>query len=208
MKNSSLSLCEIAYQKLSQHGKFHVDEFRLFGVSKSILNRLVDIQVIEKFAGGSYQLSDSMKELNSKIALVSEKLPEGIICLTSALALKYITKPDPSLIWVAIQNETLKSRDLNLPIKLVDFSMIPYSEGVETQKIEGVSVKYFSVAKSLADCFRHRDIVGFEIVKECLNKVMFYGLVSPAEIAEQAKIGRVENIMRPYVETWIVNSSI
>ena len=203
-----LTQCEKVYQTLINLDELHEDEFSELDIHHSILDRLVEVGVIEKSVDNIVKLSDAVKESNHKIALAAEKFPEGVICLTSALALDFIAKPDPTLIWVAIQKSSLSPRNIDLPINLVDLSKIPNSNNIRTQSIEGIDVKYFDVAKSLVDCFRNRTLVEFDNVKDCFNRIMYHRMITPAEIAEQAKIGGVEKILRPYVETWIVNTSI
>ena len=58
------------------------------------------------------------------------------------------------------------------PIRVVRFTESLLAEGVETRMIEGVSVKVFDIAKTVADCFRHRNKVGLSVAIEGFQETL------------------------------------
>ena len=78
--------------------------------------------------------------------------------------------------------------------------------GIETQAIEGVSVKVFGVAKTVADCFRHRGKVGLSVAIEGLQEALRQRKATPAEIARHAEKGGVSTVIKPYLEALTANA--
>ena len=86
------------------------------------------------------------------------------------------------------------------PIRIVRFTRTLLTDGVATVEIEGVPVKIFSVAKTVADCFRHRRTVGESVALEGLRETVRQRKAAPAEIARHAERGGVATVVRPYLE--------
>jgi len=72
--------------------------------------------------------------------------------------------------------------------------------GVEEQVIAGLPLRVFGIAKTVADCFKFRSSVGSDVAIEALQEVIRERRVTPGEIMRYAKIDRVENVIRPYLE--------
>ena len=79
-------------------------------------------------------------------------------------------------------------------------------DGVETHTIESVRVKVFSIAKTIADCFRHRRSVGLSIALEGLQEALRQRKVTPAAMSRQAAKSGVATVMRPYLEALTANA--
>ena len=71
--------------------------------------------------------------------------------------------------------------------------------GVESHEIEGISVRVFNVAKTLADVFRYRNTVGVGLAVEGLRTALRERKVSPAQVARYANEAGIWKIMEPYV---------
>lgn len=85
-------------------------------------------------------------------------------------------------------------------IRTVRFSPSSLHEGVETRKIEGLEVQVTRVAKTVADCFKFRNKVGLDVALEALREARRAGKASMDDIWKYAKVDRVLNVMRPYLE--------
>ena len=90
-------------------------------------------------------------------------------------------------------------------MQIVRFSKKHLTTSVETQTIEGVPVKVFGVAKTVADCFRYRNKIGLSIAIEGLQEALRQRKATPADIARLAAIGGVSTIVRPYLEALTAN---
>jgi predicted transcriptional regulator of viral defense system len=87
----------------------------------------------------------------------------------------------------------------------VRFTESLLTDGVETHRIEGVPVKVFGVAKTIADCFRHRRTIGLSVAIEGLQETLRQRKATPSEIARHAERGGVAGVVRPYLEALTAN---
>jgi predicted transcriptional regulator of viral defense system len=67
-------------------------------------------------------------------------------------------------------------------------------------EIEGIQVKVYSLAKTIADCFKYRNKIGLDVAIEALREGIRGKLASVDDIWKYAKICRVSNVIRPYLE--------
>lgn len=73
-------------------------------------------------------------------------------------------------------------------------------EGIEEHHIEGVPVKIYSLAKTVADCFKFRNKIGLDVALEALRECWQKQRCTMDELWYYAKICRVQNVIRPYLE--------
>ena len=66
--------------------------------------------------------------------------------------------------------------------------------------MDGVEVKVYCVEKTLADCFKYRNKIGMDVVLEALKFYRERYRFDGNKIMHYAKVCRVDNIMRPYLE--------
>ena len=87
------------------------------------------------------------------------------------------------------------------PLRLVRFSGAALTEGVEEHVVDGVTVRVTGVAKTVADCFKYRNKIGLDVALEALRDAWNGKRMTSDEIWHYAKIDRVANVMRPYLES-------
>ncbi|SMG63576.1 conserved hypothetical protein, partial [methanotrophic bacterial endosymbiont of Bathymodiolus sp.] len=75
-----------------------------------------------------------------------------------------------------------------------------YGEGIEVHQRDQVQIRVYSVAKTIADCFKHRNKIGLDVALEALQEGWRYNRFNMDELWHFAKICRVANVMRPYME--------
>ena len=170
------------------------------GVHPSTLYAMRDDGTLEAVSRGVYRLADSEPLGNPDLVTVATRVQCGVICLISALAFHELTTQIPHEIHVALKRGAEIPRLDYPPIKLYWISNKAYSAGVETQELDGVSVRIYSPEKTLADCFKFRNKVGLDTAVEA---VWFYRErrnVKVDALIHYAKICRVEKVMRPYLE--------
>jgi len=127
-------------------------------------------------------------------------VPEGIICLLSALSYHELTTQNPHEVWVAIKNKARKPVMNELPLKIIRFSDKTLEYGVEIHVIEGIDVKITTPAKTVADCFKFRNKVGLDTAVEAVRFYRERRSVKVDDLMRYAAICRVEKIIRPYLE--------
>ena len=195
----------IARDFLEAHGIVRLAELRSVGVTAATVSRMERDGEVIRLARGLYQLPDAPLEAGHSLAEAAKRLPKGIVCLVSALAFHGLTDQLPKKAWLAIGKKDWAPRSDGMPIRVVRFTESLLAESVETHMIESVPVKVFGVAKTVADCFRHRSKVGLSVAIEGLQEALRQRKATPAEIAHQAEHGGVSTVIRPYLEALTAN---
>ncbi len=193
-----------AKQMLRDRGIVRLSEFKTAGITAATIGRMRDDGEVIRLARGLYQLPDAPLDANHSLAEAAKRVPKGVVCLTSALAFHELTDQLPRSVWLAIGKNDWSPQD-EPALRVVRFTDALLAEGVETTSIEGVPVKVFGVAKTIADCFRHRRSVGQSVALEGLQEALRQRKVTPAEIARSAATGGVSTIVRPYLEALTAN---
>ena len=80
------------------------------------------------------------------------------------------------------------------------FSGKALTEGIDERKVEGVTVKIYTPAKTVADCFKYRNKIGLDVALVALRDLIHERKCSADELWRYAKICRVTKIIRPYME--------
>ena len=196
---------EVARELLAAHGILRLAELRSAGVTAATIGRMEKDGEVIRLARGLYQLPDAVLDANHSLAEAAKRIPKGVICLVSALAFHGLTDQLPKKVWMAIGRNDSTPKLSDVPARVLRFSDNYISESVETHRIEDVSVKVFGVAKTVADCFRHRSKVGLSVALEGLQESLRQRKATPAEIAKAADTGGVATVIRPYLEALTTN---
>lgn len=175
-------------------------EIEALGVSREYLSKLVARGRLARASRGLYSLPDADITTGHTMALVGKNVPGGVICLMSALRLHGVTTQSPPDIWIAMPSESRVPQLAGIATRTVRLSGPFFDAGIETREIEGVPVRVYSLAKTVADCFKFRGKIGLDIALEALRESLRSRQVSVDDIWSYAKVNRVANVMRPYLE--------
>jgi predicted transcriptional regulator of viral defense system len=170
------------------------------GLSRPRVRSLVDQGVLEKASRGLYILRSADVTENRTLAEVGKRVPHGVICLLSALRFHDLTTQSPHEVWIALERSAWSPKLEHLNLRIVRFSGIAFEEGHQEHIIEGVPVQITSPAKTVADCFKYRNKIGIDVALEALRQVRRKRLCSLDELMHFARICRVANVMKPYLE--------
>jgi predicted transcriptional regulator of viral defense system len=193
---------EEAIKLFSEHGGIlRTSEAEKAGIHNRTLYYMLDNGYIEKLERGLYQLSDIKILSNSDLIIVAKKIPKARICLISALDFHGMTTEIPHKVHIALPLTSRNPRLEQPPIKVYRFSGKSLTEGIACHKSDGVEIKIYNPAKTIADCFKFRNKIGLDIAIEALESGISDGKASYTDIIKYAKICRVQNVMRPYLET-------
>ena len=75
-----------------------------------------------------------------------------------------------------------------------------YTSGIEEYLRDGMNLRIYSAAKTVVDCFKHRNKIGLDVALEALKDARAKRKATTDELWRYAKICRVTNVMRPYLE--------
>ena len=201
----STSQRQIAHALLRARGIARLVELRDAGVTAATMSRMERDGEVLRLARGLYQLSDAPLDANHSLAEAAKRVPKGVVCLVSALAFHGLTDQLPKQVWLAIGRKDWAPKPDGTPIRIVRFTESLLNDSVETHGVEGVPVRVFGVAKTIADCFRYRNKIGLSVAIEGLQEALRQRKATPGEIARQAERGGVSTVIRPYLEALTAN---
>ncbi len=195
----------IAQSVLKARGIARLTELRAAGVTAATMSRMAKDGEVLRLARGLYQLSDAPLDAHHSLAETAKRVPKGVVCLVSALAFHQLTDQLPRQVWMAIGQKDWAPKGHDVPVRLVRFTDRLLTEGVEFHTIEGVPVKVFGVAKTVADCFRYRNKIGLAVAIEGLQEALRQRKTTPSEMVRQAERGAIATVIRPYLEALTAN---
>jgi predicted transcriptional regulator of viral defense system len=134
------------------------------------------------------------------LAAVSARVPHGVVCLLSALRFHDLTTQNPAEVWLAIDRKARAPAQRELPLRIVRFSGKARIKGIEEHFIDGVRVRIYNPAKTVADCFKYRRKIGTDVALEALRDCCRSKRCSLDELSRYAAVCRVTNVMQPYLE--------
>ena len=196
---------DLARELLQDRGIVRLSEFKAAGVTAATVNRMLERGEVIRLCRGLYQLPDAPLDANHSLAEAAKRVPKGVVCLVSSLAFHGLTDQLPRAVWMAIGTKDWAPKEGTPPIRIVRFTEALLKDDVITVRIEGVPVKIFGVAKTIADCFRHRRTVGQAVALEGLQEALRQRKATPAEIARHAERGGASTVIRPYLEALTAN---
>jgi predicted transcriptional regulator of viral defense system len=173
------------------------------GIARESLLRLLRQGLLVRPARGVYSLADSSVTEYHSLAVAAARVPRGVVCLLSALRFHGLTTQDPHEVWMAIDVKAHKPSIESPSLRVVRFSGRALTEGIGTHLIEGVEVRVYCTAKTVADCFKYRHKIGIDVAIEALRDALRARKVTIDEISRFAKVCRVAKVMRPYLESAI-----
>ena len=173
------------------------------GISPSTVSRMVQDRELVRLSRGLYQLPDGDWETYHHFPPIAKKIPEGVICLLSALSYYNLAGWVPRRVSIAVGKNTWIPKDFQPKLNVVRFSDRMLSSCVDTHLIEGTKVKMFSIPKTIADCFRNLSQVGIDVALEGLETAIYENVVSVDEIIECAKKFDGWKSMQPYLDATV-----
>jgi predicted transcriptional regulator of viral defense system len=173
------------------------------GIHTQALTRLVNDGTLERVSRGRYRLPDAPVTEHHGLALVAAAVPKGVVCLISALNFHGIGTQLPAEVWIALDRRTRRPALRYPPLRVVRFGGSALSEGIESHSIEGVTVRVYNLAKTLADVFKYRNKIGLDVALEALREGWRDRRFKMDDIHRYARVCRVERVMRPYLESLV-----
>lgn len=171
------------------------------GIWRATLGKLVESGVIERVGRGLYALPESDIGEHHTLAEVGKRVPKGIICLVSALRFHGLTTQQSPDVWLAIDGKAREPKLDSVSLRIVRPSGEALLAGREEHIIEGVKVSIYCPAKTVADCFKFRNKIGLDVALEALRETWRAKRCPMDELVRYARVCRVENVMRPYLES-------
>lgn len=171
------------------------------GVTRAALQRLVENAAVVRVGRGLYALAGTDLGEKQSLAEAALAVPAGVVCLLSALQFHGLTTQNPTSVWMAIGHKArAPAGDKGVSLRVVRFSGAALLTGITEHRVGGVTIKLYGPAKTVADCFKFRHLVGHDVAMEALRDCLRERRATIDEIWTAARVDRVANLIRPYLE--------
>ncbi len=185
-------------------GYARMKELRSAGFQTRDVSDLVAQGHIERVKPGLYRLAGYGESgENAGLAEVCRALPDGVICLLSALDYHGLTTFNPSEVYVAIPHEAKPPRLLYPPIKPFYFRERFYTPAIEHIKTPDGEIRVYGREKTICDMFRYRQKLGEDLALEALKMYLKMKDSSTNRLLEYASICQAHTVMMPYLKALV-----
>ncbi|MBB5360900.1 putative transcriptional regulator of viral defense system [Rhodanobacter sp. ANJX3] len=192
---------ERAFSLVQARGIVRARDFKAAGIPLVYLKRLTDAGDLVRLGRGLYQDPErSGENIAHDLAEAARLVPHGVISLVSALRQHGLTTQLPHAVWMTIPHKARTPNPTGLRLEIVRATGEALTAGIEHIQIEGVEVPIYGVAKTVADCFKHRRHVGEDVAIEALRDALRQRKTSPSELMKFAAIDRVRGQMDPLIK--------
>ena len=175
-------------------------DVRAHGWSPQLLIKLEQSGKLQRITRGLYSLPDSPITEHQSLIEVCRRVPKAVVCLLSALQFHEIGTQLPFEVWIALPEATQTPALDNPALRIARLRGEAYSEGIETLVEHGSTIRVYSVAKTITDCFKFRHKVGLDVALEALKDAWQQRKLDMNQVTRFARINRVEKVMQPYLE--------
>ncbi len=170
------------------------------GIPRVYLQRLCDRGLIVRSGRGIYTPVDFDVTEYHTLVEACQRVPSAVVCLLSALRFHGMTTQNPYQVWIAIHTRARRPRADLPPLHIFRFSGTAWTDGIEEHIIEGLPVRVYNPAKTVADCFKYRNKIGLDVAVEALRDCWKKRLSTVRELRRFARVCRVTSVMQPYLE--------
>lgn len=162
------------------------------------LSRLVKQGKLLQVAYGLYALPETQFDEKQSLIEVQHQVPKGVFCLLTALQFHDLTTQNPFQVWLAVDRKAAVPRVRSVQNRIFRMSGEMFSAGIEDHQVEGGTIRVYSPAKTVADCFKYRNKVGLDVAMEALRDAWRKRLITMDELWRFAQINRVSKVISPY----------
>lgn len=184
-----------------KQGVIRAQDLAAAGLRREYLSRLARGGWLERRGRGLYVAVGARVTARHSLAEAARAVPGSVVCLISALRFHDLTTQAPSEVWIAIERRARWPTMRYPPLRVSRFSGAAFRSGVEEHVVEGVAIRVYSAAKTVADCFKFRRKVGLDVAMEALRDYARSRRSGVDELWRQAKVCRVANVMKPYMDS-------
>jgi predicted transcriptional regulator of viral defense system len=172
---------EVVLEFAKRHGAFiQTKDLEELGVHKRVLYEMRDEGLFRQMSKGLFVLDSVVDIPHSDFVLAMAQVPNGVVCLTSALYYYEMTDQIPQSVCLAIPQGYKPRKVLYPPIQFYWSSEAIYSVGLVTVDLALLSggkrindlhcpIKIYSKEKTVVDCFKFRNRIGIEVAIQALK---------------------------------------
>jgi len=191
---------EKAIRIIATLGVARARELEARGITRAQLHHLVREGLVLRPSRGVYVAAGRSLTAEHTLAQVAKRVPGSVFCLLTALRFHGLTTQSPAEVWIALPEKARRPRLDSPRLRVARFSGPALTEGIEEHRVEGVTTRVYSAAKTVADCFKYRNKIGIDVAVEALRDFSRKYRGGATELARYARICRVAHVMQPYLD--------
>lgn len=161
---------EIAEKVITEHnGIAKTSDFVAAGMVATDVVKLCNAGVLDRIRHGYYRLADT--EVSSEEQLLAVLIPQGVVCVESALYHYGYSDFAPRK-WTIAVPRTVSRAKLevdDLPLQAYYVQPELYELGKTIGDFNGVNLPVYDRERTICDCFRYRSRLDNEIFSKALN---------------------------------------
>ena len=193
-------MVSIAIRKLTGKGRaFTLKDARKAGVSHQLLADYCRKGVFSRQGYGVYAPARNYMSEYPEIEFLQKRGTDFVLCLLSSLRVHEFTTQNPSEVWIAVRHGRRAPRT-DFKLHCIHFTDDVFGYGIEEHMLNGLPLKVYSPAKTVADCFKFRNRYGLDTALEALRDGWRRRKFTIDELNAAARVCRVNRIMTPYLE--------
>ncbi len=174
-------------------------DFVAAGIRASSIVNLCNAGFLRRIRHGYYQLAD--QQTVSEAQIIASLLPEGIVCVESALFHYGYSEFTPRT-WSIAVSRSISRTKLNIdfpPMHIYYMSSDLYELGKVKDDFDGVALSLYDRDRTICDCFKYRFRLDRELFNKALNSYADDGKKNLAHLSFYAKklrvFGKVSEMM-------------
>ena len=118
----ALSKTELVARMVRRSGVFRSRDLDGGGIPRQYLRQAKERGLVQQVGRGLYVARDTPATEHHSLAGAAKRVPNGIICLLSALRFHGLTTQSPHEVWMAISRKARRPRENHPPLRIVRFS--------------------------------------------------------------------------------------
>ncbi|MBB5324866.1 putative transcriptional regulator of viral defense system [Anoxybacillus tepidamans] len=171
------------------------------GVSKYYIRKYEQSGEIIRIKRGIYRYAEFENDQHAEMIEVAKVIPNGVLCLLSALSFYELTTYNPWEYQIAIERKSRKPRLPDYPpIKVFYFSKKQFEYGMEEVEVGGHKISIYNREKTICDIIRYREKIGIDLMKEGLRNYLQSPEKNINKLMECAEVMRVKTVLLKYLE--------
>jgi predicted transcriptional regulator of viral defense system len=177
---------------------FRISEATRAGLHPEAIRRLTSRGQLTRLGRGLYALSSLEPTEHHTLAEVATRVPNGVVCLLTALRFHGMGTQNPRDVWLAVDRRAGIPRIDFTPVRVIRMSGAATTTGIEERAIAGVRVRITSPGRTVVDCFKFRNKIGIDVAVEALKDYRRLRKGTVDALWQQADRLRMSKVMRPY----------
>lgn len=184
-----------------QSGYARTGDILDLGIHNIYLKELEEEGSIIKLKRGLYCLQNL--ESQNAMAEALLMIPDGVLCLGTALSYYDLTTWNPPEIHVAIPHGRKVKQQEYPPVKLYYFTGVFYSTGINKTMDSNHLIRIYDIEKCICDLVRFRNRIGIDILKEALGEYLKRKDKNLNKLNRYAAALKISSVLNKYLEVLI-----